>query len=195
MTFTNLKKIKMNNRSLELREGLEKGDLARLVHDEIHIDEFRSKLGKDEDVCVVSFKVTGKDPALDLVSFVEKGYDWVLDADISSGELDDGDYIVFVEIERNPGMAKDIMEMVKDIMNLTLQDITDWRFQYHTDTTDHELTEENLDKLVPDSPEEYQSRHGKTDIDAIKTAAGLSVDTKAPVNDYTESLRVAAGIK
>lgn len=185
----------MNNSPLELHEGLERGDLARLIHDEIHIDEFRSKLGKDEDVCVISFKVTGKDPALDLVSFVEKGYDWVLDADISSGEMDDGDYIVFVEVERTPNIAKEIISMMTDVMNLTLEDIDDWRFQYHTDTTDYELTEENLAKLVPVSAEEYQRRHGKKDIDSIKTAAGLPVDTKAPVNDHTENLRIAAGIK
>ena len=39
-----------------LFEGLEQGDLKRLIHDELHVDEFKSKLGRDEDVCVVSFK-------------------------------------------------------------------------------------------------------------------------------------------
>jgi len=53
----------------QLNEGLEQGDLKRLVHDELHIDEFKSKLGKDEDVAVVSFKVDSKQPAEDLVSF------------------------------------------------------------------------------------------------------------------------------
>ena len=84
-----------------LREGLEKGDLARLVHNELHIDEFKSKLGDDRDVVVVSFKVSGKEPANDVVNFVEKGYNWVIDADVSSGEMSDGDFIVFVEIPRD----------------------------------------------------------------------------------------------
>ena len=43
-----------------LREGLEQNDLKRLVHDEMHIDEFKSKLGRDEDVVVISFKVKVK---------------------------------------------------------------------------------------------------------------------------------------
>jgi len=70
-----------------LRESLEHGDLKRLVHDELHVDEFKSKLGDDHDVVVVSFKVAGKEPANDIVSFVEKGYEWVIDADVSSGVM------------------------------------------------------------------------------------------------------------
>jgi hypothetical protein len=33
------------------------------------------------------------------------------------------------------------------------------------------------------------------ELDKLKAAAGLEINTKAPVNDYTESLRIAAGIK
>ena len=29
------------------------GDLKRLVHDELHIDEYKSKMGDDADVCVI----------------------------------------------------------------------------------------------------------------------------------------------
>ena len=43
-----------------LRENLEMGDLTRLVHDELHIDEYKSKMGTDADVCVISFKFAGK---------------------------------------------------------------------------------------------------------------------------------------
>ena len=65
------------NHSNKLFEGLEAGDLARLIHPELHVDEFKSKLGDDADVVVVSFKVDSKEPANDLVAFIEKGYDWV----------------------------------------------------------------------------------------------------------------------
>ena len=44
------------------------------------------------------------------------------------------------------------------------------------------------------TPEEYEKKFGPGDIDSLKTAAGLDVDTKAPKNDYTESLRNLAGI-
>jgi hypothetical protein len=179
----------------QLIEGLERGDLKRLIHPELHIDEFKSKLGRDEDVVVISFKVVGKDPAADLVSFIEKGYTWVIDADVSSGEMDDGDYIVFVEAERNEQIAEHIIEMMEDIMNLTDQDLEDWRVRYYTSHLDQKLELEVLKDMVPDSPESYEAKFGKKDLDSLKSAAGVKVTTKAPKNDYTESLRVAAGIK
>ena len=96
--------------------GLEAGNLRKLIHPELHIDEFKSKLGDDDEICVISFKVTGKEPAQDLVNFIEKGYSWVVDADVSSGEMDDGDYIVFLEIDRNRELPKNVMDMMEDIM-------------------------------------------------------------------------------
>lgn len=179
----------------QLNEGLEQGDLMRLVHPELHLDEFKSKLGRDEDVVVISFKVVGKEPAADLVSFIEKGYTWVIDADVSSGEMEDGDYIVFVEAERDKNIAENVMSMMSDIMNLTDQELEDWRVRYYTSTKDYDLTEENLASLIPSNPEEYRRKFGNEELDSLKTAAGVEVTTKAPKNDYTESLRIAAGIK
>ena len=131
-----------NHNSKLLRENLEIGDLKRLVHDELHIDEYKSKMGTDADVCVVSFKIAGKEPSADLVSFIEKGYDFVLDADVSSGEKEGGDYLVFVELERTAELPEQIIEIMEDIMNLTEQKLEDWRARYYKSVTDHELTKE-----------------------------------------------------
>ena len=187
----------MNNQHQQhqqFNEGMERGDLKRLIHDELHIDQYKSKLGRDEDVAVLSFKVSTKEPGEDLVSFCEKGYDWIIDADVSSGELDDGSYLVFVELERDRNLPKHVMELVTDMLNLTEQDISEWRLYYHTDPTEYELTEENIAQAVPNTPEAYKQKYGKEDLDKMKAAAGVKVDTKAPKNDFTESLRVAAGI-
>lgn len=174
--------------------SLEKGDLKRLVHTELHIDEFESKLGENKDVVVVSLKVAGKEPGQDICSFVEKGYDWVLDADVSSGEMDDGDYIVFVELPRDQDSVKHIIEMMQDLMNLTEQELSEYRVRYRHDKTDNSFDEQTLASMIPSSAQEYESRYGNKEIDQLKTAAGIKVDTKAPKNDFTESLRVAAGI-
>ena len=188
-----------------LRENLEYGDLKRLVHNELHIDEYKSKMGDDADVCVVSFKVAGKEPSADLVSFIEKGYDWVLDADVSSGEKEGGDYLVFVELQRTQELPSQIIQLMDDLMNLTEQDLTGWRVRYYKSTVDHELTVEILKDIIPLTPEAYDAKYTKDDeeqdhkdqeeLDALKTAAGVDVDTVAPKNDFTESLRVAAGLK
>lgn len=177
-----------------LAEGLENGDLQRLVHDELHIDEFKSKLGEDKDVVVLSFKVAGKEPAQDIVDFLEKSYDWVIDADVSAGEMSDGDYIVFVELPRETQVVDQIIEMMKDLMNLTNQKIKEWRVRYYKDNQEHKLDRDSLQRIIPTSPEEYESKFGHKEIDSLKTAAGVRVNTKAPKNEFTEALRIAAGI-
>ena len=179
---------------IRLREGLEGGDLKRLVHTEMHVDEFKSKLGRDEDVVVISIKVIGKEPATDIVNFVEKGYEWVIDADVSSGEMDDGDYIVFIECDRDPSVASNVMSMMHDLMNLTEQDIGEWRVRYRNGR-ERPLSEETLEDLIPKTPSEYKQQFGHQEIDKLKATAGVKVTTKAPKNDMTESLRIAAGIK
>lgn len=186
----------MYHHNSKINEGLEKGDLERLVHTELHIDEFKSKMGEDKDIVVVSFKIGGKEPALDLVNFIEKGYDWVLDADTSSGEMDDGDYIVFLELPRTPRVPAQIIELLTDMVLLTGNELEEYRVRYHKEQTDSELSKESLKSLIPSTPEEYLKRVAKEsdDIDRLKMQAGVDVKTRAPDNEYTESLRIAAGI-
>jgi hypothetical protein len=199
-----------NHNSKLLRENLEQGDLKRLVHSELHIDEYKSKMGDDADVCVVSFKVAGKEPSADLVSFIEKGYDYVLDADVSSGEKEGGDYLVFVELERTPKLPEQIIQVMDDLMNLTEQELSGWRVRYYKSTEDNDLTADTLEQIIPLTPEAYDAKYGQDeeevdveepeqditqDLDAMKAVAGVPITTKAPVNDFTESLRVSAGLK
>ena len=185
---------KMNQHKLPLSEGLEQGDLDRLVHNRLHVDEFKSKMGSDADIIVLSFKVDGKEPARDLMNFIERGYDWILDADISSGELEDGQYLVFAELERDPASAKHIYQLMSDIMNLTDTDLSDWKFQYRKNSREHDITSDNIADTIPMTPESYRSKFGDKELDAMKAAAGVSTQRKAPVNSWTESLRAAAGI-
>ena len=177
-----------------LNEGLERNDLKRLVYPELHVDEYKSKMGKDEDVIVLSFKVTGREPAEDLVNFVEKGYEWVLDADVSAGELDDGDFLVFVECDRVPEVADNIMSMMQDVMNLTDQDLDEWSIQVRSNPTQMELTADNIRNNVPLTSSSYLSRYSKKEIDEMRNAAGIPVTTQAPKNDHTQTLRSLAGI-
>jgi hypothetical protein len=190
----------MNNKLLhqsQLNEGLEAGDLKRLVKPVVVIDEFKSKMGSDEDILVLSFEVQGKEPALDLVNFVEKGYAWVADADVSSGELDNGSYMVFIEAERQEGILDNIYELFDDLVQLTSIEIDEWTLEYYKPSRSEPFSKESLNDIVPSTPEEYRKlKHKSTEeVDQLKTAAGVKVNTKAPKNDYTESLRVMAGLK
>jgi hypothetical protein len=95
---------------------------------------------------------------------------------------------------------------MEDLMNLTDQKIEDWRVRYHKSMGDHDLTPESLKEIIVLTPEEYSRKYDKEvdaeepeditqDLDAMKAVAGVPVTTTAPVNDFTESLRVAAGLK
>lgn len=189
----------LNYQFNDLFEGLEQGDLIRLVHPKIHLDEFKSKMGDDADILVVSFKVHEKDPANDLMSFIERGYEWVLDADVSTGELDDGDYLVFVEMERSPAASKQVTELIEDILNLTGQKMSDWRFQYQKSKLEYPISADNIRKIVPLTPDAYIAKYKDDElndkINALKETARINFVKKAPVNDFTDSLRIAAGLK
>lgn len=180
-----------------LKENLEKGDLKRLVNPEIHIDEYKSKMGDDADIVVLSLKVKGKEPSTDLVNFIEKGYDFVLDADVSSGEKEGGDYLVFIELARTKEIPEQTMKLVDDLMSLTEQSVSDYKIKYRKSTEKHPLSQEVLERLIPLTPEDYKMKFDKEqkEIEELKMAAGVDVESKAPINDFTESLRRAAGIR
>lgn len=185
----------------QLFEGMEHGDLKRLVHPKLHIDEFKSKMGDDADIVVLSFKVDNKEPAKDLMNFIERGYDWILDSDISAGELEDGEYLVFAELSRDRNSAKNIQTLITDILNLTDQKMSEWKFQYRKDSAEYDITVENINRVVPSSPDAYIAKYGEDDevggdeIDAMQEAARVPMNKKAPVNEFTESLRIAAGLR
>jgi len=183
-----------------LFEGLEEGDLARVVHPKLHLDEFKSKMGDDADIMVLSFKLSEKDPATDLMSFIERGYEWVLDADLSTGELEDSSYLVFVELERKPQAAKQIDKLLDDLLNLTKQNKSDWRFQYQKNKLEYPVSADNIRKIVPLTPDSYISKYSDNDIknklNSLKETARVPMQKQAPVvNPFTDSLRIAAGLK
>jgi paraquat-inducible protein B len=181
----------------KLKEGLEQGDLERLVSSKVSIDEYKSKMGSDEEIVVVSFTIQGKEPALDLVNFVEKSYEWVADADVSSGEVFDGSYIVFVEIERTPDIAEQIVELLDDLERLTEHKVKDWDIEYAKTKQKIQSDTASLKAAIPGTPHEYRTivKRQSNEIDQLKTAAGVKVNTVAPKNDFTESIRIMAGIR
>lgn len=182
----------MQNKN-KLFEGLEEKDLARLVSNKYSIDEFKSKMGDDADIIVLAFTVDDKMPAQDLMNFIEKGYDWILDADVSSGESGNGQWNVFAELQRSEEAPDQIHQLLDDISNLT--DFDNWKFKYRKDSAYQDCTEENIRKVVPLTPEAYAQRYETEELDRMMEAARVPVNRVAPKNEYTESLRIAAGIK
>lgn len=150
-------------------------------------------MGDDADIIVLAFTVDDKMPAQDLMNFIEKGYDWILDADVSSGESGNGQWNVFAELQRSEEAPDQIHQLLDDISNLT--DFDNWKFKYRKDSAYQDCTEENIRKVVPLTPEAYAQRYETEELDRMMEAARVPVNRVAPKNEYTESLRIAAGIK
>jgi hypothetical protein len=165
-----------NNKVLE--EGLRKHDLEDMIYPLIEIDTFKSKMGEDQDVCVVTFQAKDRHPAKDFMEFIEKGYPFVLDADISAGENKDGEYSIFVEIERSSKVAENIMEMIFGVSKLT--NIHDWNFTYYKNKDKKSVSTENLKKSVPSSKNMYEQIMNRFRTDEVK-----SFFTKTLMDDLT----------
>lgn len=100
-----------------LFEGLKANDLQDLVIPLISIDEYESKL--DDDSVVVAFFVQDKDPSQDLNRFIQKGAVEILDTDVSPAPNEDGNYIVFVEFERDAEFPAKLIETLETLEGLT----------------------------------------------------------------------------
>jgi hypothetical protein len=156
----------MQNNNQQLNEGLRPDDLREMVHTVFEVDSFRSKMGEDQDVCVVSFKVKDRSPAKDLMEFIEKGYNFVLDADVSSGEDNSGEYSVFVEISRTPKLSEQIKNLTYGIKKLT--GIEDFKFRYYKDNQVSEATEENFKNRIPSTANDYKGLMNKMQTENVK---------------------------
>jgi hypothetical protein len=145
-----------NSRQPKLFEGLRAKDLDGLVDNVFTVDQYKSKMGEDKNIVVLGFKVSDKFPAIDLMEFIEKGYPFILDADMSTGEERDGKYQVFVELERTrkiPGQIKGLLEGISQLC-----DCWDWKFRYHKEHSSLEVTEQNIMEHIPLEPTAYESK-------------------------------------
>jgi hypothetical protein len=149
-----------------LLEGLRAKDLKGFVESIFTVDQYTSKMGEDRDVVVIGFKVNDKAPALDLMEFIEKGYKFVLDADMSSGEERDGHYQVFVEMERNRHVPIYLKDLLNGISQLT--DNYDWRFRYHKEMKSHEFAEQSILEHVPLDQTSYKMKMMESKTEAVR---------------------------
>lgn len=146
--------------------GYKAGDLKDLVEPVFEVDTYASKLGNDEDIVVVSFSVKEEHAAKDLVDFIEKGYDFVLDADSTTGEIDTGMYKVFVEIERGRHINTQIMEMLDGVGKIS--EMNNFKFRYHKSFRRKDASEQTLGETIPIDSASYLSSINESSMDNYK---------------------------
>jgi len=135
--------------------SLQSNDLKDFVNHIFTIDSYKSKMGQDKEIAVLAFEVNEQNPANDLSNFIEKGYPFVLDADVSTGENKKGKYNVFVEIERDRHLPKNISDILEEVSKLT--GIEEWKYRYYKNVESKPYTIEDAENDIPLNGDSYES--------------------------------------
>ena len=138
---------------MNIQEGLKAGDLEGVVNKRFSVDQFKSKMGDDKNILVLSFTVDGQAPAKDLERFAEVGYKSVLDADATPGTMEDGKHKVFIEFARDSSVVKSIMAFLEDLKKLT--NIEEFEYTYHKGIDSTMASAETLESSIPTTPVSY----------------------------------------
>jgi hypothetical protein len=181
----------LNNHNPLLLEGLQYKDLDGMMKPTVHVDEFSAKMGDDDDIIVVSFFVRDLQAAKDLMAWFEKGYDFVMDADRSPGEIKPNRYLVYVELRRRSTAPQHIQMLLEDLSTLTEFDADEWMLHYNGKKTP--WSEETFAKLVPLTPNAYRAAN-QDDLNEMRTAAGLAVKKIHTPTADIKAMQAAAGI-
>jgi hypothetical protein len=180
---------------MRLVENLDYHDMVGQLIPTLSIDEYEAKAGSNDEIITLAFKVVGKSASSDLVDWFERGYDWVLDAQVSDGEYTAGKYLVFVEIERRSKAVERIIELIDDLETLTNMSLADWTIT--VDGKEHGADIAELKGLFELSPHAYRENNPEDDdeetdeknIDAelneMRVQAGLE---PAKINKEKDSL-------
>jgi hypothetical protein len=175
-----------------LFEALSYKDMEGLMKPTVHVDEFSSKMGDDDDIIVISFFVRDERAAKDLMSWFEKGYDFVIDADRSPGEIKPNRYLVYVEIRRRSTAGAQVEILIDDLGTLTEFTTEDWTMHYRGKEVP--FSRDEFDRLVPLSPKAYRERYDE-ELNEMRIAAGI--ETKRiydPKDRALQAIQTAAGI-
>jgi hypothetical protein len=181
-----------NNSQPLLFEGLQYKDLEGIMKPTIHVDEFSSKMGDDEDIIVVSFFVRDLQAAKDLVGWFEKGYDFVLDSDRSPGEIKPNRYLVYVELRRRSAAPQHIQQLLDDLSTLTEFEPDQWIMHYKG--KEAPWSEDVFAEAVPLTPNAYRAKYD-TELNEWRTAAGIRTKKIHEVSSDVRSLQSMAGIR
>lgn len=177
----------------QLNEGLDYHDMKGQVDPKVTVDEYAAKMGKDSDIVTVTFKVNSKLAAEDLVSWLEIGYDFILDASVSDGEIEPGKYLVFVEMKRKSNVPRKIVEVLDDLKTLTDMDIKDYSIEIENETYDADV--DVLKQVIITSPTDYASKKEKEEeLNEMRQIAGLETKNLHKDDAYLKRIKSMAGM-
>jgi hypothetical protein len=155
-----------------INEGLDYLDMEGQIEPTVSVDEYSAKMGKDSDIVTLAFIVNSEAAGNDLVDWFERGYDWILDASLSEGELSPGKYLVFVEMKRRTKVPERIIELIDDLETLTDLETQEWTVSI--DEIDYDPEVEILKQHITISPHEYREENDdEEELNEMRKRAGL----------------------
>lgn len=160
----------MNNKIIN--EGLDYQDFLGQIKPYVSIDEYAAKMGEDSEIVTLAFTVSSEQAGIDLSDWFEKGYDFVLDSQVSEGETNDGEFLVFVEMERRSKTPARIIELLDELETLTDLSLNDWTVMIDDKKLKADIN--TLNKNIMVSPHEYRKQVEREDeLNEMREIAGL----------------------
>lgn len=153
-----------------LKENLDFKDLVGQVTPTISVDEYAANMGDDDEIVTLAFTVKGQQASDDLVDWFERGYDYILDSEVSDGQVSKGKYLVFVEMNRRIAVPNRIIELIEDMETLTQIPLDEWTIIVDGEELKAEV--EQLKQVLILSPSKYRQMH-EEDLNEMRNRAGL----------------------
>jgi hypothetical protein len=176
-----------------LNESLDYMDMEGQISDKITVDEYAAKMGKDKDIVTVTFKVNAELAANDLVTWFERGYDFVLDASVSEGEIEPGKYLVFVEMDRRSRVPERIIRLLSDLETLTGFKLKDWTVEIEDE--DYDADESVIRQAMILNPNEYKMEKEKDEkLNEFRQIAGIATKPLYTEDAYIRKIKTMAGM-
>jgi hypothetical protein len=163
-------------------EGLDYLDMVDQIEPNVSVDEYAAKMGRDSEIVTLAFIVTSEAAGNDLVDWFERGYDWILDASLSDGQLAPGQYLVFVEMKRRSKVPERIIELLEDLKTLTDMELEEWTVTVNEEEYTPDV--EQLKQVITISPHEYRvEEEGEEELNEMRQKAGLEPVRVFPEQD------------
>ncbi len=161
-------------------------DFEEIVHNTLTIDEYAARMGDDGDIITLTFMVDSQLAAKDFVTWLERGYQFILDASVSTGEVEPGRWLVFAELERRRKAPERILQVLADLETLTGYKVEDWDIQVAGSKV--EPTQHGLATQMILNPHSYRVEKDLIDkeeglLEGYKIIAGLDPTKKTEVYD------------
>lgn len=174
-------------------EGLDFRAMEGQIVPLITVDEYVAKMGKNSDIVTLSFIVKSEAAGNDLVDWFERGYDWILDASLSDGEIESNRWIVFVELNRRSTVPNKIIELLKDLKTLTNLKLSEWTIQIEDE--DYEPEEQIIKQVIICNPNEYKmEKENEDELNEMREVAGLQIKSSPPEDTELKDYISKAGL-